>query len=244
MKVTFVGDVALGSTLWSIRDPYREVDLEITKGDLLFFNWEFPFTTLWKPESVMSYRGYSVDTSLAEHFLRPLSKSIASIVNNHIRDWGLEGIKTTKNLLQQYDIAPIGIDGGDGNPQAPFTITKDSVTLGFLAYSQQSDFSAHKFYPGPAGIEFEQIKNDISSLKGNVAHVIVSLHWGTEFSEYPKLEELSLGRQIIDCGASLVHYRNPCPQGKVRVHWLCLLNDPLLHPRPELSQQHQERGNK
>jgi len=28
----------------------------------------------------------------------------------------------------------------------------------------------------------------------------------------------------------LVHHRNPCPEGKVRVHWVCLLNDPLLHP--------------
>ena len=27
---------------------------------------------------------------------------------------------------------------------------------------------------------------------------------------------------------NLVHYENPCPQGKVRVHWLCHLNDSML----------------
>ena len=35
----------------------------------------------------------------------------------------------------------------------------------------------------------------------------------------------------------LVQHRNPCPQGKVRVQWLCHLNDSFATPKAELSPQ-------
>jgi len=204
MRLTFVGDIAFGSTICSVGDPYRHIYSEICKGDLFFLNWEFPFTLLWEPESVTSYKGYAVDVSLSDHLLSPLANSIASIANNHIRDWGLEGINTTLKLLQRHDINPVGIDWGDGSPQKPFIITKDNLTIGFLAYAKKYEFSAHEEYPGAALIEFNKIKKDIFLLKKKVDHVVISLHWGTEFSEYPKPEELLLGRKTIDCGASLI----------------------------------------
>ena len=120
MRITFIGDIAIGSSLWHIRKPYRHVYSELRKGDLLFLNWEFPFTSVCKPESVTSYRGYSVQMALAKHLLSPLSGSLASLANNHVRDWGLEGIETTIRMFQEHNVAPIGIDLGIGNSQEPF----------------------------------------------------------------------------------------------------------------------------
>ena len=36
----------------------------------------------------------------------------------------------------------------------------------------------------------------------------------------------------------LVQHRNPCPVGKVRVQWLCHLNDSFVITKAELSPQH------
>ena len=44
-------------------------------------------------------------------------------------------------------------------------------------------------------------------------------------------------RATHGCYLFLVQYRNPGPQGQVRVQWLCHLNDPFVTHKAELSPQ-------
>ena len=54
-------------------------------------------------------------------------------------------------------------------------------------------------------IGFETIEKDIiTSIRNNVDHIIVNLHWGTEEVNFPKPEDIIMARKIIDLGADLI----------------------------------------
>ena len=68
--------------------------------------------------------------------------------------------------------------------------------------------------------KIEALSNTLSKENDINAEVIVA-----ELSDDRKIDLLA---ERIKKTPNLVQYRNPCPLGKVRVQWLCHLNDPFV----------------
>jgi poly-gamma-glutamate capsule biosynthesis protein CapA/YwtB (metallophosphatase superfamily) len=116
-----------------------------------------------------------------------------TIANNHIYDYGKQGIQDTVNTLKENNIDICG----EG-----YKILKDikGVKFGFLGYTGWEYSNGLK----------TQIVNDISELKKQGAKVVIPyFHWGIEKSYEPYDVQQNLARFAIDNGADAVIGSHP-----------------------------------
>jgi len=116
-----------------------------------------------------------------------------TIANNHIYDYGKQGMQDTVATLKENNIDICG----EG-----YKILKDiqGVKFGFLGYTGWEYSNELK----------TKIKNDISELKSQGAEVIIPyFHWGIEKSYEPYDVQKNLARFAIDNGADAVIGSHP-----------------------------------
>ena len=120
---------------------------------------------------------------------------IANLANNHTLNWGVEGIKQTVDLLEQNKILTCGF------PQAkPAIKTKNNFKVGFLGWNLLAKSNSAK------------ILTTIRQAKKNVDLLVVSFHWGQEYTSFPSQSQRKLAHQAIEAGADLIAGNHP--------HWI------------------------
>lgn len=108
--------------------------------------------------------------------------------NNHIYDYGQEGLNDTINTLKDNSVDLCG----NG-----YSIIREikGVKIGFLGYSCWYESDEMK----------DKIKNDISNLKNQGCEIVIPyFHWGEESKYTPNDTQVNMGRFAIDNGADLV----------------------------------------
>ena len=209
VSLDFIGDIAFspsivqqcgkGSDLW------KELSIN---GDIVVGNFEFPYSENKDPHFDTSYLGHlAPEGSLALMADSPVD--VYSIANNHIMDWGIEGLLKTKKILQSFGAQVFGAGMNQEEASKPVIIDHEGIKIGFLAYCKKGLFSATKSSLGAALLDKNIVCKAVRSLKASVDHVIVNLHWGTEFSDYPYPPDIEIAHNIIDVGASAVIGHHP-----------------------------------
>lgn len=208
VTVCAVGDIALFKRIQNRyqRDkvkPFRYISNILSQSDLLIGNFEFPFSHNGIPYSWESFDEYRVLPEV-EDILDGINFDVLSLATNHIMDWGREGLLTTKSILSRRGVRCIGAGLNLSEARQPAIIEKKGLRLGFLAYSKQSTATAAVDRPGSAPIVPEQVCQDIIALRAQVDHVILLLHWGIEFCDYPLPSDVTIGRSFIEAGATVI----------------------------------------
>lgn len=126
--------------------------------------------------------------------------TVASIANNHAGNHGINGINSTISLLVQNQISVTGND-------QPTVITIKDKRFGFLGYND----IGHK-EPGISWAGSDRIKQDIKALRARVDFLIVTFHWGVEYTSTPNPRQKELAHLAIDSGADLIIGNHP--------HWV------------------------
>jgi len=202
--VKAVGDIALFKTIIdSGEDPFEHVKNELNNSDILIGNLEFPFTKIRKKHFVHSYEGYAVNPEY-HYFLDSVHFDVLTIANNHIMDWGYEGIETTQNILRRKGILFTGAGKNLKEAKKPLILEKNGIKVGILAYCKKGIYSAGIRKPGSAQLKVDEVCSDIKKLKESVNHVVISVHWGIEFCEYPYSKDIFIAHCFIDSGARII----------------------------------------
>lgn len=208
-----VGDVCLGhgverQILSHGPDfPFLKIARRLQDHDLTFANLENVFTH--------GDRGLTSQAHLLkcrpEHFAGVANSSVTvvSLANNHILDYGGEGLEDTIAVLAAHKIRHTGAGRTLAQARKPAIVERKGIRFGFLAYAMKGVHSAGPDSPGSAPIHFEQIAEDVGALKGAVDHVIVSLHAGFEFIDYPHPSHRDLCLRVADLGVSLIIGHHP-----------------------------------
>ncbi len=187
---------------------FENVENRLNRADIIFGNFEFPFSKKGEPNFSHSYEGYRGDFDMLPH-LSSVRFSILNLANNHVMDWGVEGLETTKNALNQLGIETVGAGVNLEEARKPVVFQKNGIKFGFLGYTKSGGWIASKALPGAAKIDKSLIKEDISALRRKVNHIIVSLHWGIEFSDYPYPDDIEMAHEIINMGSSVILGHHP-----------------------------------
>lgn len=177
--------------------PFASTSAFLRQSDAVFVNLESPLISL----CAVTIEGmkFCGDERHIEG-LKYANVSVVSIANNHMGNYGVEGIVNTITLLKKQDIAVTG------NGEAAI-FRKNGFTVGFLGYN---DIGAKE--EGIAWADPVQIRNDITKLKPSVDFVIVAFHWGTEYVSDPTTYQRQLAYEAIDAGADLIIGNHP--------HWV------------------------
>jgi len=122
-----------------------------------------------------------------------------NLANNHIFDYGEEGIEKTLYFLNKNNIPYCGIDN-------QLIEHKNYKILGFcsLVTNPVKQSERHKLNILEE-IDFSYLKR----LKKNNTYLILILHWGLEEFLMPRFEDVKLAHQLIDMGVDLIIGHHP-----------------------------------
>lgn len=124
------------------------------------------------------------------------AKMMVNIGNNHINNFGAEGISSTKSLVKKAQLNYFG-DTGTPDEQRYYIKEINGQKIGFVNYNA--------FVKNAV----ENTISDIETVSPNADHVILYTHWGEEYSTYSREHEQQLAHHFIDAGADLIIGSHP-----------------------------------
>ncbi len=128
--------------------------------------------------------------------LKFLRLDAVSLANNHARDFGVEGLETTRTILREANLSTFG-DPLTATEQHVLRIEGEGLTLHLIGM--------HALVP-----QVPDITPMISAMKKDPnARVLIMPHWGVEYAARHSEQQERLARAWIDAGADAVIGAHP-----------------------------------
>lgn len=132
--------------------------------------------------------------------------------SNHSMDKFEEGIISSENFWEQYpEIVTTGLNRTEEERHEDKFIERNGVKFGVLGYTYGTNG-----IPLPEGKEYlvniyseERIREDVEALKGKCDAILVSMHWGIEYSTVPSEEQEYFAQLLADLGVAVVIGEHP-----------------------------------
>ncbi len=188
--------------------PFQHIRPMLEEADVIFANLEAPFTTGGHP--FPKKYNFRVPPKMAE-VLKAGGINLVSLANNHILDYGVEGLTETLETLKQWGIYFVGAGLDLQEARKPAILSIGDQKIGFLAYSLTfpEEFWATDSTAGTCFPFHHFVFQDVQDLKKEVDWVIISCHWGQELMDRPKPYQITLAHQLIDAGADVILGHHP-----------------------------------
>jgi len=211
VKLTFVGDVMMASKVEDILKqkgydyPYTNVTDLLSKADYTIANLETPVTTRGTEQK----KDYVYRSSpLALSALRASGIDLVNLANNHVMDYGTEGLLDTFDALDQEGIQRMGAGKNLEEAYQPVIVEKQGIKIAFLGFSRvvpEGSWKAAAGHPGVAETyNYKPAVEAIQKAKEKADIVVVTAHWGVERSDQPDKYQKELAHRYIDAGADLI----------------------------------------
>jgi poly-gamma-glutamate synthesis protein (capsule biosynthesis protein) len=176
-------------------------------ADVGFANLEFPIAGR---ESVRP--GRSAEFHHDDEVVDALARAgvrVVSIANNHIMDCGVSGLERTLDRCARAGIAAVGAGRTVDEACAPARIECRGRRVAFLAYASARQDAARADHPGVAPLEADRLRRDLASARSGADELIVSVHWGSMYVDYPPPRVLEIASLLEALGADLVLGHHP-----------------------------------
>jgi poly-gamma-glutamate synthesis protein (capsule biosynthesis protein) len=217
IKIVIAGDLCLRTISGRIDPESSDLILQsiqpaLQQADFRIINLENPLTSETAPiyKSGPNLKGSPENICFLEagHF------DCAIIANNHLGDFGLNGVTDTLDAL---DRKGIGHTGGGCNLEEsyqPWIAAKNNVRVSVLATAENEFGGANENRPGMAGFSLGKLAEAIEKARQTTDFVIVVVHGGNEYNPLPSPKVVERYRLITRLGADAVIGMHPhCPQG-------------------------------
>ena len=128
-----------------------------------------------------------------------MGAKVANLANNHLSNYGAEGITATDKLLQDHGIKSSGL-----GPVAVIDVR--GIKFGFIGFNGVG-----------RAIDREALRQGIARAREEADLVVVQFHWGKEYERQPMADPhvptpddpVSIGHDAIDWGADIVIGNHP-----------------------------------
>jgi poly-gamma-glutamate synthesis protein (capsule biosynthesis protein) len=122
-------------------------------------------------------------------------------------DYGPLALYDTMSILEKHGISHMGAGKNLEEACKPLIYEIKGLKVAFLAFTYA--YLAKKKRPGCCPCDLDFIQKQIRAVKHTVDLVIVSIHTGIEYVDYPDRYTISLFRGAVDAGANLVLGHHP-----------------------------------
>jgi len=223
IRLAAMGDVMLARDVGRhFRNKPEDFTLDgirniLNNYDIVILNLENPVGTKGVPHPIQDPNVTFCCHPEALQVLRNLNTTIVSLGNNHMLDYGEAALCETLEHLDAQGILYVGAGRNYEEANRPLLVDKKDKKLAFLSHVfiySASTRMATKDNPGVAEYRMKKILPKIRQLNLQGYQVIVSVHWGHEYSFYPIPYQMEQARAMIDMGALLIIGHGPhYPQG-------------------------------
>ncbi|GAB5522685.1 MAG: hypothetical protein Roseis2KO_05570 [Roseivirga sp.] len=202
-KIIFLGDVSFsGQNANSLHFVDNELRNTFNSADAVICNFESTFTTEENPDLFQSPSSKAV-------LLKEAGITHAIVANNHIYDYGYEGLENTISVLKSAGIEPLGLKKLRGIDQQVIALTIKGIKLGLLC----SGWTRVRQDPKSPDVYWEYdeagITAAIREFNPRFDHLLVVCHRGKMFVEYPTPSDKTAFRSYLNLGASAVIAHHP-----------------------------------
>lgn len=216
IRIAAVGDIMLGGTaapelaLYGYDYPFARVSKLLGDAAIVFGNLEGPLTDRGQAFGGKQYVFRSPPDRVAPALARAGIR-LVSLANNHVMDYGLEGLRDTMRALEDAGIRYAGAGESLAAARRPAIVETGGVRLALLAYSLTfpEEFWASDSRPGTAFGHEHQVRADVAAARRTADVVLVSFHWGREGTTELRDYQRTLGQAAIDAGAAAVLGHHP-----------------------------------
>lgn len=220
VQLGFAGDLILG----------RKVDAEVVGGlppaemwgdlrprmlatDAMIGNLEGPITThpvKWHRWKAFYFRA----DPLALNALAAGNFKCVALANNHILDFGDQGLADTRNHLEAAGIAFAGAGIDADQAMQPALFSAGQMRVGLISITNTVPAFAAR--PDRPGTNYWKIRTDRETL-GRLAKlvddlrqagaelIVLSIHWGPNYRWWPPRRYRAFARRAIELGVDIVH---------------------------------------
>ncbi len=216
ISLLFVGDIMMDRGIRSVVNKYHDGDYRalftntayIADADIAFANLEGTATSEFGPRTGSKFSFRMAPQSLGA--LKDAGFDIVSFANNHVGDYSTKGFTETLTELEQVGLSFSGAGKTLSEASTPSIIDVRGTTIGYLAATDVGPdwLKATETKPGILLASDPNLATIISTAKAQVDILVLSYHWGNEYSPVSSRQE-ELAKASIDAGADIVVGHHP-----------------------------------
>src|SRR6267143_1972623 len=204
-RLVAVGDLMLSGEVARRHPPDRgPIDLFdgvapfLRSGDVVFGNLETPLCD--PPVGGSLFRAHP---GLAP-VLAAAGFNVLSLANNHILEYGPDGLRQCARLVSASGIAVLGAGDSQESARRPVIMTHHGLRVGLLGFGRT--LQVQKDPSGPGFVEWGEdlAVRSVRELRSSADIIVVSIHIGYMWIDYPSPAFKRAADRLLDAGAHVV----------------------------------------
>ena len=144
--------------------------------------------------------------------LKQLNINLVTLANNHILDFGSDGLMTTIQGCQQNKIRTVGAGENLEIASNPIYINQNGIQIGIVNFCENEFSIASPTQAGANPLNIIDNLKQIQKAKANADFVFVIVHGGHEFYNLPSPRMIKQYRFFAESGADIVIGHHSLPQ--------------------------------
>ncbi|MGN1270161.1 MAG: CapA family protein [Clostridia bacterium] len=213
IRISAVGDILCGDEMlndakegqnYDFTHMFSNITSFIKGSDIALGTMETNFTN-------NTYSGYGNRNSPIE-FAKAVKNSginLVSISTNHSLDYGVEGLKETKEKLQELEFETVGDTLGENS-----VVIKDikDTKIAFLSYTYGIENSSYKSKEELNSINIfskKKAEADLKYARDNSEYIIVIMHWGDLYTTTVSKSQKEIAEFLVENGANIILGNHP-----------------------------------
>lgn len=147
-------------------------------------------------------------------FLKDAGFSLATLANNHIMDFGKEGLSDTLEFCRTASIDVVGAGMNQDEAETTYYFEKNDLKIAIINIAENEWSTTHTEKPGAHGLDPVQNYYKITEARKIADYVVMIVHGGHEMYHLPSPRMKDTYRFFIDAGADVViNHHTHCYSG-------------------------------
>lgn len=208
MKILILGDVGASESNMSAfcnaeEDLFSaEIQEKCTNADIVLLNLEKPLTDTFTPLGKCP-PDYMAPTKTING-IKLLRPKVVTLANNHIMDQCVQGLDSTRDILEENGIQYVGAGDNLTEARKPIVLIEGGTKVGIYACCEKEFSFATETAAGANVFDPLETFDDIEELRKACEYLIVLFHSGMQGYPYPTPYQQRVCRKMCDKGADLV----------------------------------------
>jgi len=217
LTLTIVGDMMFGRNYSEVIAPNKgyEYAFEYVRpflkaSDYVTGNFESPITYREGYPKADKFIHLSSSPAAASA-LKKVGFDSVNLANNHMKDFGKQGLLDTLKAFDQAKIDTVGAGRDIDSATRVSYETVNGIKIAVLGFSDviPKDFRARENRSGIAPADPDVFFKTVAKANNNADLVLVHMHWGLEYDSGFHPRQRDIGHALIDAGADIVIGHHP-----------------------------------
>lgn len=136
--------------------------------------------------------------------MKNLGFDVLSLANNHILDYGMQGVFDTLRFCEDEKILTVGAGKGTKDASQPIVCDVGDKKIGIISFAEAEFNLAREMTPGANHFDPYESYDQVVELRARCDYLIVLYHGGIEYYKNPSPILQKKCRKFVQAGADLV----------------------------------------